>query len=406
MPYFPRPVDANGGTRFLIFDKVAYRILLVLLICSGSLHGQVNLVPNPSFEWVDTCPYNQDQLYFASPWFKPNPNSSDLYNRCSSFPTSTIPQNWLGFQEPHTADGYAGIGAYGYTYNGVDNRREYLAVRLTDSLTAGKKYCVEFYASRADSSYWAINRLGLHLSEYALNDNLAIDTLTAIPQIMYDTNSIFTDTMNWVKISGVYLAEGGEQYITIGNFYADDQTDTLADLYNRAMAAYFYIDDVAVYELQDCEAGIDVSMCYQDSVQMGGAPRSGVSYSWFPSAGLSDAAISNPIASPETTTTYILEQTECGAILYDTVTVVVNHNCHTAPAIIIPTLVHGNQEFFIPGLEANSALDWYDARGRIVYSSSNYENNFWPLALEQGIYVVCLNRPNGERIIKKVCLIR
>ena len=51
-------------------------------------------------------------------------------------------------------------------------------------------------------------------------------------------------------------------------------------------------------------AGGDVNLCSGQNVQLLGT--GGVSYTWFPSAGLSATNISNPIASPTISTTYIL----------------------------------------------------------------------------------------------------
>jgi hypothetical protein len=59
-----------------------------------------------------------------------------------------------------------------------------------------------------------------------------------------------------VKISGEYIAHGGEQYITIGNFYTDSNTDTIeVSNYQNRHSAYYYIDDVSII---DCtEQGIE-----------------------------------------------------------------------------------------------------------------------------------------------------
>ena len=202
-----------------------------------------NLVPNSSFEIVTPCPTNLGQLTNAYPWFVPNGSGGtpDLFNSCSN----SVPQNMVGYQDAHSGNGYAGISIYNYWYNGSDiNNREYIAVQLNDTLIAGKKYCVEFYASLADSSFWAINRFGACLSKHPLSGQ-AFDTISAIPQIVWDTNSIFLDKTDWVLISGTYIASGGEHYITIGNFYADNQTDTVSHL-GGSVASYFYIDDVSV----------------------------------------------------------------------------------------------------------------------------------------------------------------
>jgi hypothetical protein len=214
-----------------------------------------NLVPNGGFETITTCPSaTNGEINDAPPWYSPNGQTPDLYNTCATINALQVPQNWTGWQVPHSGNGYGGFSAYNYAYSSSGiNGREYISTQLLDTLTGGKNYCVEFYVSRADSSFWAINRVGACITKQNLTGPI-YDTISATPQIKYDTGSIFLDTANWVRISGTYLASGGEKYITIGNFYADNQTDTLSHL-GTWYWAYFYIDDVSVI---DCGwSGID-----------------------------------------------------------------------------------------------------------------------------------------------------
>src|SRR6185295_11530904 len=70
-----------------------------------------NLVPNPSFENYSTCPNDLKQIYFAFPWFQPNTylNAVDYFNSCTSNSSIDIPNNWAGYQCPHTGLAYSGI---------------------------------------------------------------------------------------------------------------------------------------------------------------------------------------------------------------------------------------------------------------------------------------------------------
>ncbi len=77
-------------------------------------------------------------------------------------------------------------------------------------------------------------------------------------------------------------------------------------------------------------AGNDTTMCIGDSVQLNAT--GGVSYSWSPTTGLSNPNIANPIAFPNTTTTYVVTVTDslsCTGVDSVTVTVV------TPPVITI-----------------------------------------------------------------------
>ena len=69
-------------------------------------------------------------------------------------------------------------------------------------------------------------------------------------------------------------------------------------------------------------AGNDTTICSQDTLQLAGS--GGVQYAWTPGGSLSDSTISNPMAYPQSTTSYILTATNgCGSD-NDTVVVTVS----------------------------------------------------------------------------------
>ncbi|HNB81476.1 MAG TPA: SdrD B-like domain-containing protein, partial [Chitinophagaceae bacterium] len=70
------------------------------------------------------------------------------------------------------------------------------------------------------------------------------------------------------------------------------------------------------------DAGPDQSVCTAQSASIGAAAIAGNSYSWSPSAGLSASTISNPIATPSSTTTY-------------TVTVTGSNGCSATDAVLV-----------------------------------------------------------------------
>lgn len=71
------------------------------------------------------------------------------------------------------------------------------------------------------------------------------------------------------------------------------------------------------------DAGKDTLSCNNNPVQIGTRPKPGFVYKWQPAAGLSSTDISNPLASPDITTTYIVTTTHDGGgcISIDTVVV-------------------------------------------------------------------------------------
>ncbi len=70
-------------------------------------------------------------------------------------------------------------------------------------------------------------------------------------------------------------------------------------------------------------AGLDDMICINDNIQL--TATGGVSFSWNASPSLSCTNCSNPIATPTTTTTYVVSSTSgSGCVDYDTIEIVVN----------------------------------------------------------------------------------
>jgi hypothetical protein len=237
-------------------------LTIYFLFITSFLFAQ-NLVPNPSFENFIICP-NTDDIENAPPWFNPTGpyTSPNLFNSCApQWPSSNfgVPLNGWGFQEPRTGNGYAG-GII--VYDEVSPpEREYISVKLNSPLIALSTYCIRFYVSVCYlhslpngymGSRYAIDRIGAYISDtiIQLNTNYIIPV---IPQIQNPTGNILSDTLNWMLISGTYNANGGEQYITIGNFYPESNTNKIqiSDSSNLSFGSFYYIDDVYVIDCND-----------------------------------------------------------------------------------------------------------------------------------------------------------
>ncbi|MFN5223548.1 MAG: gliding motility-associated C-terminal domain-containing protein, partial [Bacteroidota bacterium] len=81
--------------------------------------------------------------------------------------------------------------------------------------------------------------------------------------------------------------------------------------------------NVIVHDLPAANAGPNVAFCSGQSVQL--SATGGTGYQWSPSNGLNNTNISNPVATPGSTTNYIVQVTDqFGCVNADTVTVTVN----------------------------------------------------------------------------------
>lgn len=392
---------------------------LVFIFPFFNYYCQTNLVPNNNFDFINSCPIFYE-ICEATPWFQPikcpepdgvcNCGSTELFHSCAN----TVPNNILGFQIPKSGDAFSGLTIY--QSNDQNFWREYLEVKLITPLISNKKYCGFWYASLANYSRNGVNRIGAHFSSDTLFQ-ISYNYIPVLPQI--ENTAIIIDTTNWILYNGIFEAQGGEQFMTIGNFRPGSMVDTSNIITNSSPWAYYYFDDFGVYELPEIEAGSGGTICeYAGSVQLQANCEGcwdGLQYRWWPSAGLSDSTVLNPIATPEQTTTYyfgLIDTTEtvpCIADLVDSVTVSVCDGIK--PSVfnfnIQPNPGHDNVELKFTNISEVTELFLFDMRGRIIFKdlvlkdSESYTLNLVHFANAQ--YILKLENSTGairKKLIK------
>ena len=230
-----------------------------VIIADSSQH--VNLVFNGSFEEYRHCPRRVDAvgvLTLVEGWYQPTRGSADYFNVCGSRECG-VPNNKLGQQMPHDGDGYCGI------YCSKNDYREYIQTRLRRKLRSGDSIQLTFWASLSEESTGAIATLGGLFTQESISDTVRslflakereylsdniFQTIARpyIPQVVNPIDSTIINTHGWQRISGIFVAQGGEQYITLGNFHLAEQSGyTDHDSLTRLLpGAYYYIDDVTV----------------------------------------------------------------------------------------------------------------------------------------------------------------
>lgn len=222
---------------------VSLAMLCACLLAASAAHA-VNLVPNASFETLSSCPTGYGQPYLAAPWDTPNTGTSDVLNACAPvvFPSLNVPNNQLGFQAAFTGVGYGGL----IPYSAAPDYREYLQAPLTQPLSPGQPYLVQFHVSLADSASIAIDRLGAYLSVGPVGPVPNYAALPYTPQIETPVGVPLANSTGWTTISGVFVASGGEDHIVIGSFRDDASTSTTPGPGTWPGGSYYYIDDVSV----------------------------------------------------------------------------------------------------------------------------------------------------------------
>ncbi len=159
-----------------------------------------------------------------------------------------------------------------------------------------------------DSIYYAANRLGLHLStsrirelgDTTANGNaqiFAFNNQGIVPQVAIPvTGGFYMDTTQYALAADTLIAQGGEEFLTIGNFYAMNQTfarsfatgaiktGTSPGLANH-WSSWAYVDDVFVIPLPPPDSMLqgtkDTSLCLGESLTLSASsPNPSYSFVW------------------------------------------------------------------------------------------------------------------------------
>jgi outer membrane protein OmpA-like peptidoglycan-associated protein len=276
-------------------------LLFVMLLLGKVLYAQ-NLVPNSSFESyyrlnelppdllpeilgsqfhykkyrpknVNNCPlYGPLTYFFCKDWTncnkEPYLDSPDLYNQCSienGVPLSyyifvglEFTDNYVvtSYQNARSGEGYIGIGVLNARIKKIKNinfiGNEFIQSKLLYPLQKNEKYHVEFYVNRANFSTVSTDRMGAYFSTREIKVDQKFQMFKYKPQINNPEGNVIEDTVDWVKVSGVYHAKGGERYIIIGDFYPDKENTIKQNQKKiKDFICYYYIDDVSVTPIED-----------------------------------------------------------------------------------------------------------------------------------------------------------
>ena len=219
---------------------------IVFIFSFLSAVAQQNLVPNGSFEEYYNCPLGIAD-FTTEAWSVPTWGTSDYFNSCNILDAS-VPYNFVGNQNAHNGSGYCGIGS-GFEMPDP-NSREYIQVELITPLEPNKDYEFSCFVSLAESSKFCIQDIGIAFSNSPIGGNYG-NEISFSDTIYNLTANFLCDTVNWVELSIIFNANGGEKYLTIGQFKNVSDANFL--LFNPLISsyyAYYYIDDVSLIEYE------------------------------------------------------------------------------------------------------------------------------------------------------------
>jgi len=300
---------------------------VILTAHNTMLFSQVNLVFNPSFEIIHSCPNGGSQLDSIVGWSTPisgGGGNPDFFHTCCTMPLICgIPLNHNNFsyQQTRSGNSYVGIDAV----NSYQIHREYIQSKLIKKLSTENEYCVKFYTSLRDNNLSFIKTLGAYFDDGSVSAPSFLGLISVMPQV-YNSLLPLNDTVNWMKIEGSFVATGDEEYITIGNFFTDSASGLGFFGTPTIWSSYYYIDDISVIPANlPAYAGNDTLIQPGDSVFIGRQPEIGLDEDciWFVN-GVPKDTVAGLWVWPDTTTTYIVQQTICGNVQWDTVKVSVD----------------------------------------------------------------------------------
>ena len=215
-----------------------FQLSFMLIMISLNSLGQ-NLVFNPSFEnhkrRVQYC-ITTNKLKKVSDWKQVTYGTVDYFKN-----DSKCQRNKSNLK---AKSGEHFIGIYGLLTGRKKKYREYFQGNFKTPLKKGVSYNVEFYVRTASNSTVRMSGFGAYIHNEPINANNS-KRLKYVPQV--SCKEIINDEI-WLKVNQVYVAQGGEKYITLGVFEPYRKLKKEKEFLFGGYC-YFYIDDISVTEI-------------------------------------------------------------------------------------------------------------------------------------------------------------
>jgi len=328
--------------------------LFFVLNTQGQQILSPNFVNNPSFEDYYSCPDMVAELYKCKYWWG---FSTEYFNACANMYVS-VPSNLDGFQYAYNGVAYAGLIIYANDIINYDYR-EAIKTKLNDSLSANKRYCTKFYISLSEfifqDYYILLDSIGMLFTKDSVQDTLAPILNNGI-RVQNSISNL--DTINWLQISNSFIANGGEKYLTIGNF--DNVINYLSGVLSEI---YVYIDDVSVCECSfKFSLGNDTTLCVGQSLTLN-PNMPNATYTW------QDSSHSSAFKVTQAGTYWVRAYfPDYNITTYDTINIAYI-NCDTVEKII--------PDIYIP----NSFTPNGDGKNDVFYIKTVYEFSEFKLTI-------------------------
>ena len=222
-----------------------------LSLCLATVGHSQNLIPNPSFEDYDTCVTGLFQVYRATGW-----NSymltPDYFNACADTGAGVlvdVPLNTLTFQPAYEGQAYMGVWSYDTQAGPDEEYREHIGSQLLAPLEIGQTYYASFRTSLAlrepdeQGNRYGSSHIGMLCTNMtsALPDTYDEDIAARNFAHVFMGN-VLTDTLNWVLVSGSFVADSAYTHIVMGNHFDNEHSDTLRVAPGSSGGSYHLLD--------------------------------------------------------------------------------------------------------------------------------------------------------------------
>lgn len=178
-------------------------------------------------------------------WTSPG-TSADYYNYNRK--VQDVPEH---YDKSFKTSGYAGI----MTYNSRrESYSEHLQTKLKTNLTKGRKYCLTLDVMLSINAGYFTEKFEALFSpnaSYLISDSVVTDSVRR-----FTYQHTFDNTNRWQQLCECFVADGTEQYLTLGLFSLTDAgvtktTSRYTSLMDINAAAYYLVDNVSVKEVSD-----------------------------------------------------------------------------------------------------------------------------------------------------------
>lgn len=182
------------------------KVVFILLLLMGSMANAQNLIPDPTFDSLSSCPGQGIPIDNISEHWYAVAGFPGIMHSCAQGLPFGVPQNLFGYEPAQSGGGY-GLFLTAGLY-------DYLGTHLDAPLTVGTTYRISYYYSLGDSSQY---------SAYP-----GIDVLLSVEHLDYSFSPgpgrtiIPGDTLNnrngWKLFTATFVADSAYEYLAVGNF--------------------------------------------------------------------------------------------------------------------------------------------------------------------------------------------